>query len=735
MATRIRSFDWAATSLGPISRWPQSLKTIVDLMLGSPSMMSLVWGREAIHLYNDSFTELLKEHRTVALGRSAFETFARSSYAFEADVAAGMAGKSARLLGQRCPVLRSGRLEDAWFDVDYAPIRSESGAVAGVLWTLKERTSQKLAEQALRISEAHHRLLIESWAQAVWEADAGGVVVDDSPSWRAYTGQTVDEWLGYGWINAIHPDDRAYAERQWREAIATRGLVNAEFRLRAPDGGWRWTNIRAAPVLDPEGRIEKWAGMSIDIDARKRAEEALLASENKYRTLFESIDEGFCVLELLYDEGGAPRDCRYVQVNPAFLKQTGQEDPTGKLGSEYVPASAPMWLATYDAVVRSGDPVRFEQYHPDSGRWYSVYASIIGERGSRLVASVFADVTEPKRAAAALRESEERQRALIEGVPQLVWRAVDGGRWTWASPQWTAFTGQSELESHDWGWLDPIHPEDRVLAREAWSRAGDTGALAVEYRVYHTSEHRYRWFQTRATPVRDQSGTITEWLGTSTDVDDLRSMQERQRVMVAELQHRTRNLIAVVRSIAQQTMATSRDLESFRDTFNERLAALSRVQGLLSRSEQERITIGSLLRVELDALGAGELADRISLSGPNIPLRNSIVQTLALALHELATNARKYGALANGRGRLDVSWEVHTDTRERRRLKVTWAESGVVIPPDVQDTASQLGGYGRELIERALPYALGATTTHEITADGVRCTIDLPLDKRASQQG
>lgn len=350
-----------------------------------------------------------------------------------------------------------------------------------------------------------------------------------------------------------------------------------------------------------------------------------------------------------------------------------------------------------------------------------------------VLARLAADVIERTQAGDRLRLNEERHRALIEGVPQLVWRAVEKGRWNWASPQWIAYTGQSASDSYGLGWLDMVHPDDRETAMMLWLAAEKVGFYEADHRVYHAPDQRYRWFQSRATAMRDEAGRITEWLGTCTDIDELRAMQERQHVMVAELQHRTRNLIAVVRSVAQQTLDTSDGLESFRDAFNERLGALSRVQGLLSRSDRERITINALLRTELEALGANEPTDRIKLSGPEVALRNSVVQTLALALHELATNARKYGALASTAGRLQVNWEVQQDARERRRLVVSWVESGVDKQQEALITTTKSCGYGRELIEEALPYALGAKTTYEIAADGVRCIIDLPLDKRHNQ--
>ena len=177
------------------------------------------------------------------------------------------------------------RLNDAkGFPIALSANRRSTGA-------MDERMT--IAELERRLAETCYCQPTDSWAQAVWETDATGVVVSDSPSWRAFTGQTLDQWLGYGWLDAIHPDDQAYAERQWREAVAARTRVDTRFRLHAADGDWRWTNVRAAPVLDAQGNVEKWAGMNFDIDARPVAtgdEEKVSASIwRRFRAGFRRI--------------------------------------------------------------------------------------------------------------------------------------------------------------------------------------------------------------------------------------------------------------------------------------------------------------------------------------------------------------------------------------------------------------------------------------------------------------
>ncbi|MEE7450207.1 methyltransferase [Methylobacterium radiotolerans] len=342
------------------------------------------------------------------------------------------------------------------------------------------------------------------------------------------------------------------------------------------------------------------------------------------------------------------------------------------------------------------------------------------------VVITFVDITERKRAEERQRASERRLLALVEGIPQLVWRAAEDGRWTWASPQWSTYTGQTEAQSRNHGWLDALHPDDRSPALEAWRDATRTGLLQMEGRLRGAVDGGYRWFQTRAMPVRGERGEVVEWLGTSTDIDDLRRMQEQQHVMVAELQHRTRNLLGVVNSIAQQTLAASDTLAAFGAAFNERLAALSRVQGLLSRAGDEPITLGILIRSELDALAAANLQERVVLDGPDVRIRKATVQTFALALHELATNARKYGALSNAHGQLSVRWWTHESDGQGPRLVLEWVETGIDRHHGTGNTAPK-NGYGRELIENALPYALDATTRYELGEVEVRCLIELPL--------
>ncbi|WP_347302982.1 CheR family methyltransferase [Croceibacterium sp. TMG7-5b_MA50] len=359
-----------------------------------------------------------------------------------------------------------------------------------------------------------------------------------------------------------------------------------------------------------------------------------------------------------------------------------------------------------------------------SGRHFAVrvlpYRSIDNYISGAVV--TFTDLTAVYQAQEALRESEQRQQVLIEGVPQLVWRADDGGKWSWASPQWTSFTGQSEPESRGSGWLEVVHPDDRTLARTAWDGAEEQGGIDVEYRIRRVADGTYRWFRTRSTAVRNDHGEVVEWIGTSTDVDDMRSLQKRQEVLVAELQHRVRNMLTVVRSVFGRTTDAGGDLEDVAMHFRGRLDALARTQVIVTRTAQGVADLEDLIRDELLSVGAKD-GPQVQISGPDVTLDAKTAESLGLAVHELTTNAVKYGALKVPSAVLKIMWDINLDKGGKRQLVLNWVETGV---PAVPATPAR-SGFGRELIEEALPYRLGAQTELEFLPGGIRCTICVPL--------
>jgi PAS domain S-box-containing protein len=155
-------------------------------------------------------------------------------------------------------------------------IRDRDGRAIRMIGAMLDLSERKRSEEAIREVEQRYRALVAASAQAVWTTDAEGMITEDSPSWRAFTGQTLEEWLGFGWLNAVHPDDRAHADQRWRAAVAARSTAETEFRIRhAASGGWRWTAVRATPLLRDDGSVRGWVGMNIDIEDRKHAEAAL----------------------------------------------------------------------------------------------------------------------------------------------------------------------------------------------------------------------------------------------------------------------------------------------------------------------------------------------------------------------------------------------------------------------------------------------------------------------------
>jgi two-component system CheB/CheR fusion protein len=325
------------------------------------------------------------------------------------------------------------------------------------------------------------------------------------------------------------------------------------------------------------------------------------------------------------------------------------------------------------------------------------------------------------RAEAALRVSERRfsEAQLLAGIGVWEWNLDTDEAW-W-SPVVYQLWGLPPAETPPIETL-PLNPEDRDSYEQAIAQARSDGELNVEWRVA-LSDGSVRWLAAIGRMERLEGGR--RMLGITQDITRRKQIESRLTLLLGELQHRARNLLGVVRSVVHRTVKTATTVEELAAHLEGRLATLARTQSVLSRDGSATVELEEIVRDEMVAVAVRE--EQLTIRGPLVRLKREAAETLALALHELTTNAVKYGALSEPAGRLSVSWRV-VDAASGKRLSLAWKEDGV----RALDTRPSRSGFGRELIEKGLPFELGAETSLEFARGGVRASIELPLTDRVA---
>jgi PAS domain S-box-containing protein len=378
-----------------------------------------------------------------------------------------------------------------------------------------------------------------------------GTVVRVNAEWLRSTGYTVEQVLGKDIID-FFPETRDLA-------LATMARARAGQRVEIP---------RHAQRID--GRKTHWEG-SVDpipmggetgllitgreITPQKQIEEALREGEARYRLLFQNMLDGFAYCRMRYDEQGRPEDFIYLDTNAAFTRLTGLHDVVGKWASEVFPGlrdSEPELLRTYGRIARTGKPEKFEVYFRPLAMWLSL--SVYSPHTNHFVA-VFDNVTEQKRAEDALRQSEERLRALADSMPQLAWTARADGYITWYNRRWYEYTGTTPEQMEGWGWQSVHDPATLPDVVRRWRESIATSTpFDMEFPL-RGADGRFRRFLTRVFPLKDHDGQVLQWFGTNTDVTALVEAQEslqetarRKDEFLGMLSHELRNPLAPIRN-------------------------------------------------------------------------------------------------------------------------------------------------------------------------------------------
>jgi PAS domain S-box-containing protein len=309
---------------------------------------------------------------------------------------------------------------------------------ARVAARLEAARMRKEAAEQVRKSEERFRVCMEATNDGVWDWN---VKTDDhyfSPAYYRILGYSSDAFTGTGanWLNLIHPDDMDRAVRTTMDCVeGRREQVELEFRMKAADGEWRWVFDRFKCLeRDDRGQAIRLVGTHVDITERKRDEERLRESEEKYRRLFESIDQAFCTIEVLFDEHQKPVDYRFLLVNPAFGRQTGVPDATGRWMRDIAPLHEEAWYHRFGRIALTGEAMRFESLASQLHRYFEVFAWRIGGPTERRVAVLLNDITSRRQTEEKLRRSEERWNSALEHLAEGVVIATDAGQLVYWNP-------------------------------------------------------------------------------------------------------------------------------------------------------------------------------------------------------------------------------------------------------------------------------------------------------------
>ena len=604
----------------------------------------------------------------------------------------------------------------------------------------RDKTDQVRTEEALRTSETRLRLAINAGRLAVWEYDIGTGTLHPSRELKILLGFQADQNLTtHEFRIRFRPEDHERLHRAARDTIS-RGErhFDSEFRFRCGDGIWRWFLLRAE-VLFRNGAPTRVIGVLLDITDRKTVEDALRESEARLMAVADNIPLTM-IYQIVSSRDGSER--KFVYVSRSCLPVNGVppedvlKDPS-LLYKLVLPEYVPILAEAEVVALRDLKPLDVEIAirHAQRGdvRWCRlIWAPRLSSENEVIWDGVQIDVTEHRRAENAVRASEERLRMLLQRMPVGVTLAkIPTGEILFQNAMSINLLGQETTFFDDLvrARFGAVHHNGEAACgeQEAMARAILRGEfLEQDEVIYHREDGQVINLVVSSAPV-DGIGNETLAMSTFYDVTERTRAEEHLRLLINELNHRVKNTLATVQSLAAHSLRDVRLSDegaalAAKAAFEERLFALARAHDVLTRENWESVSLIDILGQAIAPYRGTMIGnDPFRISGADIRLPPQTALSLSMAFHELSTNAVKHGALSKPGGNVQITWAEGSPGPEPS-LVIRWEEHGgpVVSPPCCK-------GFGTRLLERGLARELNGEVLLCYEPGGVVCSISFPL--------
>jgi PAS domain S-box-containing protein len=719
----IAAFDWASTPIGPISGWPQSLRTSVSLILRSRVPMVTLWGEAGVMIYNEGYSQIAGGRHPSLLGSNVREGWPEVADFNDNIMKVCLAGGTLSYREQELVLYRTGKPEHVWLDLDYSPILDENGEPAGVIAIVIE-TTKKVAAERWRESERDRQRQMFQQAPGFMAMLSGprhvveltNAAYNQLVGHRDIVGQPIREALpeiqGQGFFELL---DQVFTSGEAFIGYAMKAELQ---RTPGAEPEERFLDLVYQPVRNPAGEVIGIFAQGVDVTDRLTAEQALRQSEAQFRTFADAMPNHVwtATAEGLLDWFN-PRVFEYSGTAAGALDGSNW---TSMVHPDDVGSATEKWRQALAAGVFYETEFRLRR-HDGIYRWFIARAVPIRDADGATLRWIGTntDIDDQKQAVQALLQSERRLQLSqnAAGIAALE-LDIESGTVVGSEGFWQLWGLEPRESVHISVLEEIVIPEDKDVRSTPETRKAGSAVPNVEYRIRRPDTGELRWLSRHIDFVHDETGKPIKMFGVLQDITDRREAQGRQELLTHELEHRIKNILAMVAAIASQTLRNT-DIATASATFNERLRALANAHDILNKT---RWTSASMREV-IDNTIAAFPVDQISVSGPSLPINPKMALTLALAVNELATNALKYGALSNPDGKVSIDWSLQPSHDRPGDVRLVWRWREIDGPPVIQPTRR---GFGRFLIERVFGTDFGGSVKIDYHPDGVECVLNAP---------
>ncbi len=539
MGELIRSKDWSQTALGDPGDWPQSLRTMVSVMLDNPFSMYIAWGKEYIQIYNDGFRPILGTTKhPQALGISTSLTFAEIWETIEPMFGGVMKGKAVGFPDFELTLNRHGFDEICYFDFSYSPIRLENGEVAGILVTVVETTNKKKAESELKESKDQLEFAIEAAQLGTWEFNPVTnkfTANDRLKEWFGLPPQTEIELHHAMNVIAGKDRDRVAASIQKSLDYSSGGNYREQYSIIHPITKKETIVLAKGKAwFNKEGVAYRLNGTLEDVTDEVLLRNKIEEKEVFNRTILESSPDCVKVLDL---DG----TITFINLNGVCILEGDNKEYF--LNKNWLT----MWVEEIQPIVKNsiekaleGKTTHFEALASTvkgNLKWWDVLVTPVIDSYGKIISllATSRDVTESKNAQEAIQKSEERFRTLADNISQLAWMADDKGHRYWYNQRWYDYAGTTLEEMEGDGWKKLHYPENLERVVKKMKQSWAIGEIWEDTVMLKDKDGNYRWFLSRAIPIRDDAGRVIRWFGTNTEITEQKELIETLNTTVDKL--------------------------------------------------------------------------------------------------------------------------------------------------------------------------------------------------------